>query len=108
MGMMIMRHPFFFRPEDCGTRMPLSAAHSNGARLSFRVIWITCPLKGWSFMDEWQRETGRDATFQEESFRLAVTKARLSHVVRRLSASPEIVGMLNGRGDGQVQFNQII
>jgi hypothetical protein len=27
MGMMIMRHPFF----------------------SFRVIWITCPFKGWSF-----------------------------------------------------------
>ena len=26
MGMMIKRHPFFFRPEDCGTMMPLSAA----------------------------------------------------------------------------------
>ena len=53
-------------------------------------------------MDEWQRETGRDATFQEESFSLAVTKARLSQVVRRLSASPQIVSMLNGLGDGQV------
>jgi len=28
-------------------------------------------------MHEWQRETGRDATFQEDSFRLAVTKGEI-------------------------------
>ena len=77
MGMMSMRHPFFFRPEDCGTMMPLSAATLmvHGFPLESYGL-LAHPKDGLLWMSG-KEKTGRDATFQEESFRLAVTKGEI-------------------------------